>query len=63
VIPIFLTVISTVLGFIPFMLGEQKEAFWFPLAAGAIGGLLMSFAGIFLYLPVFTLKRTGGKCK
>ncbi|MDR1336550.1 MAG: efflux RND transporter permease subunit [Tannerella sp.] len=55
--PVFLTVVSTVLGFIPFMLGETKEAFWFPLAAGTIGGLLMSIAGIFVYLPVFTLRR------
>ncbi|MDR2968227.1 MAG: efflux RND transporter permease subunit, partial [Tannerellaceae bacterium] len=29
--PIFLTVVSTVLGFIPFMVGADKEAFWFPL--------------------------------
>jgi len=55
--PIFLTVISTILGFIPFMTGEQKEAFWFPLAAGTIGGLLMSVAGIFIYLPAFILKK------
>jgi multidrug efflux pump subunit AcrB len=55
--PIFLTVISTILGFVPFMLGEDREAFWFPLAAGTIGGLVMSVAGIFLYLPVFVLKR------
>lgn len=55
--PIFLTVISTILGFIPFMTGPDKEAFWFPLAAGTIGGLLMSIAGIFLYLPIFTLKK------
>jgi multidrug efflux pump subunit AcrB len=59
--PIFLTVISTVLGFIPFMLGEEKEAFWFPLAAGTIGGLLMSVVGIFLYLPVFVLKKESRK--
>ncbi|MDR2139621.1 MAG: efflux RND transporter permease subunit [Tannerella sp.] len=57
VTPIFLTVISTVLGFIPFLSGETREAFWFPLAAGAIGGLMMSIAGIYLYLPVFTLRR------
>jgi multidrug efflux pump subunit AcrB len=50
--PIFLTVISTVLGFIPFMVGT-REAFWFPLAAGAIGGLIMSLAGTFLFLPLF----------
>ena len=55
--PIFLTVISTILGFIPFMLGADKEAFWFPLAAGTIGGLIMSVVGIFLYLPIFTLKK------
>ena len=55
--PIFLTVVSTILGFIPFMLGPDKEAFWFPLAAGTIGGLVMSILGIFLYLPLFTLKK------
>lgn len=55
--PIFLTVISTVLGFIPFMLGPEKEGFWFPLAAGTIGGLLMSLIGIFFYLPIFALKK------
>ncbi|MDO4180225.1 MAG: efflux RND transporter permease subunit, partial [Bacteroidales bacterium] len=42
IVPIFLTVVSTILGFIPFMVGEGKEAFWFPLAAGTIGGLVMS---------------------
>ena len=50
--PILLTVISTVLGFIPFMIGE-KEAFWFPLAAGTIGGLIMSLVGTFFFLPLF----------
>lgn len=50
--PIFLTIISTVLGFIPFMIGEHKEAFWFPLAAGSIGGLLFSFLAIVLVLPL-----------
>ena len=52
----FLTVMSTVLGFVPFMVGTGKEAFWFPLAAGTIGGLVMSVIGILIYLPVFTLK-------
>lgn len=57
VVPIFLTVVSTILGFIPFMVGTEKEAFWFPLAAGTIGGLVMSVIGIFFFLPVFVLKR------
>jgi multidrug efflux pump subunit AcrB len=51
--PIFLTVISTILGFIPFMIGEYKEAFWFPLAAGTIGGLVVSLLGTFCFLPLF----------
>jgi hypothetical protein len=39
------------------MLGENKEAFWFPMGAGIIGGLVMSIVGIFIYLPIFTLKK------
>ena len=57
IVPIFLTVVSTILGFIPFMVGTGKEAFWFPLAAGTIGGLTMSIVGIFIFLPIFTLKK------
>jgi multidrug efflux pump subunit AcrB len=55
--PIFLTIVSSILGFLPFMVGSEREAFWFPLAAGTIGGLLMSIAGIYLYLPLFTIGR------
>jgi multidrug efflux pump subunit AcrB len=63
IIPIFLTVVSTILGFIPFMLGADKEAFWFPLAAGTIGGLVMSILGIFIYLPLFTIKTQKDRSK
>jgi multidrug efflux pump subunit AcrB len=52
IIPILLTVISTVLGFIPFLIGE-KQPFWFALAVGTIGGLLFSLLGIVFYLPLF----------
>ena len=55
IIPIFLTVVSTILGFIPFMVGLDKEGFWFPLAAGTIGGLVMSVIGIFFLLPPLVL--------
>ncbi len=51
--PIFLTVISTILGFIPFLVGEYKEAFWYPLAAGTIGGMIISLLGTFCFLPLF----------
>ena len=57
IIPIFFTVVSTILGFIPFMIGFDKESFWFPLAAGTIGGLIMSVLGIFIFLPLLIVKR------
>ena len=51
--PILLTVLSTMLGFIPFLTGDSKEAFWFPLAVGTIGGLLIATLATFLFLPLF----------
>jgi len=51
--PIILTMISTSLGFLPFIIGSNKESFWFPLATGTISGLLFSLIGITLFLPVF----------
>ena len=57
VIPISLTIVSTILGFIPFMIGNEKEGFWFPLAAGTIGGLIMSVIGVFFFLPIFVLNK------
>ena len=55
--PIFLTVISTILGFIPFVYGGQNEVFWFALGVGIIGGLLFSLLMIIFILPVFALKE------
>ncbi|MDE6290695.1 MAG: efflux RND transporter permease subunit, partial [Muribaculaceae bacterium] len=55
--PILLTVLSTVLGFIPFLIGTAREGFWFPLAAGTVGGLIMSLIAVLLYLPLFLLPR------
>ncbi len=55
--PIILTVLSTVFGFIPFVVNGQKEVFWFALAVGTIGGLLFSLVAIVFYLPVLLLKR------
>ena len=50
--PIFLTIISTILGFTPFIVGEFKEAFWYPLATATIGGLVFSMLALFLFLPM-----------
>lgn len=53
IIPIFLTIISTVLGLVPFVWSGQKEVFWFAFAAGAMGGLIFSVTAILFYLPLF----------
>lgn len=50
--PVLLTVLSTTLGFIPFLIDERKEAFWFPLAIGTIGGLVASTFATFFILPL-----------
>jgi multidrug efflux pump subunit AcrB len=53
IIPILLTILSTILGMIPFLIGGQKEGFWFSLACGAIGGLIFSVLAIVIWLPLF----------
>lgn len=52
IIPILLTIISTILGLIPFLILGKNEVFWFTLAAGTIGGLLFSLIGIVFFLPL-----------
>jgi multidrug efflux pump subunit AcrB len=52
-IPVILTLISTVLGLTPFLSGGKKEAFWFSMASGTIGGLTFSLAAIVIILPLF----------
>ncbi|AUP78493.1 efflux RND transporter permease subunit [Flavivirga eckloniae] len=57
IIPVILTIVSTMVGLIPFIWGGQNEVFWFSFAVGSIGGLLFSLIGIFFYLPVLHLKK------
>ena len=52
IIPILLTILSTVLGMIPFLIdGPDDQPFWYSLAVGTIGGLIFSVVPIFLFLP------------
>ena len=55
--PILLTVISTVLGLIPFLTDGPKEVFWFDFAVGTIGGMVFSLIAVILVLPVLVLRR------
>ncbi len=52
ILPVLLTIISTVAGMIPFLIDGQNQVFWFALAAGTVGGLIFSVVGIFLILPL-----------
>lgn len=53
IIPIMLTILSTVLGMIPFLIdGPDEQPFWFSLAVGTIGGLSLSIVPIVIFLPV-----------
>ncbi|MCH8536014.1 MAG: efflux RND transporter permease subunit, partial [Flavobacteriaceae bacterium] len=61
IFPILLTIISTILGFIPFVVAGQNEVFWFALGVGTIGGLIFSLVAIFIYLPLFALKTDSSK--
>jgi multidrug efflux pump subunit AcrB len=57
IVPILLTVLSTVVGLVPFLIFGQNEPFWFALGAGTIGGLLMSLVMIWFFLPLMVVKK------
>ena len=56
---IWLTVLSTVVGLVPFLFYEN-EPFWFALGLGTCGGLLMSLLVILIALPLMLLKAEKG---
>lgn len=50
---VFLTILSTVLGLIPFFIDGKEGPFWFSFAVGAAGGLLFSVVAIVFVMPIF----------
>ena len=57
ILPISLTILSTVLGLIPFLFDGPGEVFWFAFAVGTIAGLLFSVLALRVYLPLFLHRR------
>jgi len=51
--PVLLTILSTSLGLIPFLVLGAGEVFWFSLAVGTIGRLLFSLLVILFFIPLF----------
>ncbi len=58
IIPVLLTILSTIFGLVPFIINGQKEPFWFALAAGTMGGLLFSIFVLVVYFPLFIIKKS-----
>lgn len=56
IVPISLTILSTILGLVPFLFDGPKEVFWFPFAIGTIAGMVFSISALIIFLPVFALK-------
>lgn len=54
IIAVLLTIISTVLGLVPFLIdGPRTEEFWFSFAIGTIGGLSFSVIALVFFMPIF----------
>ena len=56
IVPISLTVLSTILGLIPFLFDGPRGVFWFAFAVGTIAGMVFSILALVFFLPVFALK-------
>ena len=53
IVAVMLTILSTVLGLIPFFVDGNDEEFWFSFAVGSAGGLLFSVIAIIFVMPIF----------
>lgn len=53
IIPTMLTILSTVLGLIPFLFDGRNSQFWFSFAVGVMSGMLFSVIAIVIVMPVF----------
>ena len=53
IVPTMLTILSTVLGLIPFLFDGRQDMFWFSFAIGVMSGMLFSVIAIVLVMPVF----------
>lgn len=53
IVPTLLTILSTALGLIPFLLDGPDEVFWYAFALGTVGGLAFSLIALVLFLPAW----------
>ena len=62
IVPIMLTILSTILGLVPFLHDGPEEVFWFAFAVAAMSGTLFSLVALIIYLPIF-MPMEGRKSK
>lgn len=53
IVPTLLTILSTVLGLIPFLFDGKQSPFWLSFAVGVMAGMLFSVIAIVLIMPAF----------
>ncbi|MDZ7741252.1 MAG: efflux RND transporter permease subunit [Bacteroidota bacterium] len=56
IVPVLLTLASTILGLLPFLSMGKGEAFWFAFAAATSSGLLFTLLAVVFVLPLILLK-------
>ena len=56
--PVLLTIVSTVIGLLPFLMEGPQEVFWFDFALGVISTQLFALIAVVFYLPLFAIKKT-----
>lgn len=57
IIPILLTLLSTILGLLPFLIFDAHQPFWYSLAICTISGLIFSTLALYIIFPVFLLRN------
>ena len=63
IIPTMLTILSTVLGLIPFLFDGRQSQFWFSFAVGVMSGMMFSVIAIVMVMPVFFPLEEGKRRK
>ncbi len=63
IVAVLLTILSTVLGLIPFFIDGQDESFWFSFAVGSAGGLLFSILAVIFVMPVLIVEQSSDQLR
>ncbi|EZH73681.1 hypothetical protein ATO12_17240 [Aquimarina atlantica] len=57
IIPITITILSTVVGLIPFLISDSENNFWYPFAVTICLGLLFSLFTLIFILPIYLVSN------